>query len=149
MANSLNIINNFTAVIDGNTYTGKQGDVDDALADQYAITTTGPAHVVPGSLATATVVTVFDDDDDVPADWDYFYLWTEVDMYVQIIASATNVVHKVKAKVPFVLGYDSLLAAANTTAITGGAEPSVTDIDSVVLGNYSGNTGKFLAAFFD
>lgn len=149
MANTLEIINSFIAVIDGNTYTGKQGEITDLITDEFAITVTGPSHIVPGSLATASIVTVFDDDDDVPIDWVYFYLWTEVDMYVQIIASATNVVHKIKAKVPFVLSYDSLLAAANTTPISGGSEPSVTDIDSVVLGNYSGNTGKFLAAFLN
>lgn len=147
---TLNIINNFeAALLGGAEVFGKQGSADDGLLDAFSITITGPSHLVPGQLSTATVVTVYDDDNDVPTDWDYLFFWSDQDCYLQAVASATNVVHKIKAKVPFTLGYDSLLAAADTTIITGGSEPSVTDIDSIVIGNYSGNTMNYLFAVFD
>lgn len=147
---TLTIINQFEAVLLNNMpVSGHQGDADDALADSFSITITGPGHIVPGILATATVVTVYDDDNDVPADWDFLWFWADQDCYLQLVASATNVTHKIKAKVPFTLGYDSLLAAADTTIITGGSEPSVTDIDSVVIGNYSGSSMNYLFAVFD
>lgn len=150
MATTLKIINSFTAVIDGNTYTGKQGEITSLIADEFDITVTGPAHIVPGSLATANIVTVYDATDDVPIVWDYAFIWTEVVMSIQIIGTTTYAVMRTKAKVPFCLSSQLVLGEDdNVTAITGGAEPSLQVIDSIVLGNYSGGTGKFLAAFFD
>lgn len=146
---TLNVSNFFTISAKGNTLTGKHGETTDATTTPFAITVTGNVHYIPGQLSTASIVTVFDDDDDVPVDWDYFFLWASYDLYVQIIGSGSNVILKCLAKVPFTLSYDSMLAAANTTAIAGGSEPSLTDIDSIVLGNYSGNTADFLAAFVD
>src|SRR3990167_5528841 len=139
---TLSIINNLSLPTQGNTFTGKQGLAANGFSTALTITVTGTVHSVVGSLATATVVTVYDDDNDVPADWDYLYFWADVDMYIQIIGSTTNVIFKVLAKVPFTLTYDSMLAAADTTIITGGTEPTLTDIDSVVIGNYSGGTGN-------
>ncbi len=150
MSATLSIINSFSIPIGGNTFTGKQGLVADAIGDNYDITVAGDAHIVPGTLATATAVTLFDDDDDVPIDWDYLYLWASGICYLQLIAGSTSVVHKIAAYQPFVLpGYDSMLPAASATPITGGSEPSLTDIDSAVLGNYSGASINFLFAVID
>lgn len=147
---TLNIVNSFSLLSQGLYKYGKQGAPDDTITTAYGITVTGTTHYVVGSLATATAVTVYDDDDDTPADWDYLYYWADQITYIQIIGSGSNVVFKVAAYQPFALpGYDSMLAAANTTPITGGAEPSLTDIDSVVLGNYSGNTANFVFAVID
>ena len=76
------------------------------------------------------------------------HAWQDLnDVQHLLIGSTTNVIHRVAAKQPFVLpGYDTILAAADTTIITGGTEPTLTDIDSVVLGNYSGTTANFLFA---
>ena len=50
---------------------------------------------------------------------------------------------------PFVLpGYDSMLAAADTSILTS-SEPTLTDIDSVVIGNYSGGDATYLFAVVD
>jgi hypothetical protein len=148
---TLSIISNFT--LDSNVgieMIGKQGPTTAAIGDAFDITVTGTAHYVPGTLATATVVTVYDDDNDVPADWDYAFLWADQDIYIQIIGSGTNAIFKVEATVPFWLpGFDTILAAADTTIITGGAEPSLTDIDSIVLGNYSGSTANYLFVCID
>lgn len=147
---TLNIINNFELDSQGSVKTGKQGEIADAVTDQLPVTVTGTCHHVTGSLATATVVTVYDDDNDVPADFDYLYFWCDVDMYIQIVGSGSNVIFKVEAFQPFVLpGFDTILAAADTTIITGGTEPTLTDIDSVVIGNYSGGTGNYLFAVID
>jgi hypothetical protein len=147
---TLSLVNNFELVTQGNTYTGKQGAASAAFATELEVTVTGTIHSVTGVLATASVVTVYDDDNDVPADWDYLYFWADVDMYIQIIGSGSNVIFKVEATQPFVLpGFDTILAAADTTAITGGTEPTLTDIDSVVIGNYSGGSGNFLFAVID
>lgn len=148
---TLSIINNFELDSNGRVKSGKQGAADDGADEPYeGLTVSGTCHLVEGSLATATVVTVYDDDNDVPADFDYLYLWCDQAVYIQIIGSGSNAIFKVAAKVPFVLsGFDTVLAAADTTAITGGTEPTLTDIDSVVIGNYSGNTANYLFAVID
>lgn len=147
---TLEIINNFSLDSNGRIKTGKQGAAADGFSEEFplAATIAGTCHFIEGLLSTAAVLTVFDDDDDVPADWDYLYFWADQDMYIQLI-STTNVIFKCQAKVPFTLSYDSLLAAANATAITGGTEPTLVDIDSVVLGNYSGTPANFLFALID
>lgn len=145
MSSILKIVNSFELTAQGQSITGKQGLSTDGITDQFSITVTGASHRVSTTLATATVVTVYDDDDDVPIDFVYLHLWADQDLYIQIIGSATNATFKVAAKQPFVLpGFDSILAAANTTPISGGSEPSVTDIDSIVLGNYSGSTANYV-----
>ena len=54
------------------------------------------------------------------------------------------------ANVPLVLpGFDSINAAANSTLITGGTEPTMSDIDSIALGNYSGSTANYTLAVID
>lgn len=150
MSATLKIINNFEITTQGVTYTGKQGLAADSADEAFEVTVDGTVHHVTGSLATATVVTVYDDDNDVPIDWEYLFFWADQDCYIQLIGAATNVIFKIEAKEPFVLpGFDSLLAAADTTAITGGSEPSVADIDSIVIGNYSGNTMNYVFAVID
>jgi hypothetical protein len=147
---TLSITNNFSLPTQGNTLTGKQGAAADGFAAALAITVSGTVHQVVGSLTTATVATVYDDDDDFPADWDYLFFWADQISYIQLIGSGSNVIFKLAATQPFVLpGYDSLLAAANTTIITGGSEPALTDIDSIVVGNYSGNTMNYLFIVID
>ena len=147
---TLSILNNFSLPTMGNTQTGKQGAATAGFSTALDITVTGTVHRVEGQLATATVVTVYDDDDDVPADWDYLYYWADQISYIQIIGPTMHVVFKIAATQPFVLpGFDSLTAAANATAITGGSEPSPSDIDSIVLGNYSGTTMNFVFAVVD
>lgn len=147
---TLNIKNTFElATVGGTTLTGKHGAAADDADTALDVTVTGSSHYVSTTLATATVVTVYDDDNDVPADWDYLYFWADQDCYIQLIGSGTNVILGVEAEHPFVLSRDSLLAAADTTIITGGTEPTLTDIDSVVIGNYSGTTMNYVFAVID
>jgi hypothetical protein len=147
---TLSITNNFELDSNGRLKTGKQGLAASGFGTPLEITVTGTCHFMEGSLATATVITVWDDDNDFPADFDYLYLWADQDLYIQLIGSAGNVTIKVEATQPFVLpGFDTILPAANTTLITGGTEPTMEDIDSVALGNYSGNTANYLFAVID
>ena len=146
---TLSLWNYFSLQSNGVEKAGKQGSIAEAAQTPFDITVTGTCLLDSGSLATATVRTVFDDDANFPADWDYLWYWADQDSYIQLIGSGSNVILKVEAKVPFVLSFDSLLAAANTTIITGGAEPSLTDIDSVVIGNYSGSTMSYVFAVVD
>lgn len=144
---SLNLWNSFEFTSQGVQRTGKQGLAASAFPEPYAVTVNGTGHFLTGSLATATVVTVYDDDDDVPIDWVYLHIWADTAYYVQLIGATSNVIVKLAAKQPFVLpGFDSLLAAVNTTKITGIAEPTLEDIDSIVLGNYSGGTMNYTVA---
>lgn len=147
---TLKILSNFEISSQGLTYTGKQGAAADTADETLDISVTGTIHNVVGTLSTATVVTVYDDDDDVPADWDYLFFWADQDCYIQIIGPTMNVIFKVEATVPFWLpGFDSMNAAANATAITGGTEPTMSDIDSVVIGNYSGTSLNYVFAVID
>ena len=147
---TLSIVSNFSLDSQGRIKTGKQGAIADDPTTPFDITVTGTCHYVEGVLATAAVVTAYDDDDDVPADWDYLYFWADQIVYIQIIGPTMNVVFKVQAQVPFWLpGFDSMVAAANATAIAGGAEPTMSDIDSIVVGNYSGTSANWLLAIID
>lgn len=147
---TLSVINSFSLSSLGITTQGWQGLTTALITEALEVTVTGTIHYLIGSLATAAVVTVYDDDDDVPADWDYAWIKCSTIGYIQIIAGSTNVIHRVAANQPFVLpGYDSILPAANSTPITGGTEPTLTDVDSVVLGNYSGGAMDFVCAFID
>lgn len=149
MAN-LNIINTFSLTTQGVTLTGKQGEAADLAAEEYAHSITGTAYYTPGVIATATVRTLYDEDSNFPATFDYLYFWADQTVYLQLIAQATNVTFKVSAYLPFVLpGFGTLLAAANTTLITGGSEPALSVIDSIAVGNYSGNSANYILALFD
>ncbi len=148
---TLSIVNNFELDSNGRIKTGKQGLSTAEFSDAYpGLTVTGTCHMVEGVLATATVATVYDDDDDLPADFDYLYFWADQICYIQIIGPTMSVVFKVAPYLPFVLpGYDSLTAAASSSAIAGGSEPAPSDIDSIVIGNYSGDSMNYLFAVID
>ncbi len=147
---TLKIISNFEMSSQGLDISGKQGAATADAETALSITVTGTVHKVVGTLATATVITIYDDDDDYPADWDYAFFWADADCYIQIIAGSTNVVFKVEATVPFwIPGFDSCLPAANATLITGGTEPTLTDIDSIAIGNYSGSSLNYVLAIID
>ena len=141
MAGTLEILCNFSLLTQGRTVKGKQGEADSAFLTPYELSVDGKFHEVITTLATATAMTAWDDDSHFPADFDFLFFWADQDTYLQLIASATNVVLTMKAYIPFIASYDTLLAAASTTAISGSA-PSVTDIDSVVIQNNSGSTAN-------
>lgn len=147
MAADLDIINNFSIEAQGRTITGKQGASADTAVKPETVSVGGQVHNVVGSLATATGQTVWDEDDDVPADWDYLYFWSDQDCYIQLIGQSTQVSLPVKAEVPFTLYGDQILAAANTTALA--AAPTLEDIDSVRIWNQSGTTMNYQASFID
>lgn len=147
---TLSITNNLELTSQGVTTDAKQGLAASPLAEPFDITVSGTVHKVIGSLPTATVRIVYDDDDDAPADWDYLYFWADQICSIQIVGSGSNVIHRVAAYQPFVLpGYGTMLAAANTTIMDGGTEPTLTDIDTVAIGNYSGNTMNYVFLVID
>lgn len=138
---TLNCWNYVSHDLVGGESTAKQGTTTDPPQTPFPITAAGHEYNVKGTLTTATVKTLWDEDSNFPATFLYAHLWVDQIAYLQLIAQATNVIHRLRAKVPFVLpGYSTLLAAANTTIITGGAEPTLSQIDSIAIGNYSGST---------
>lgn len=147
---SLNILNRFSVVGTGAVeHSGKQGAVADGVNDELVVTVSGDVHQVSGTLATAAVRTVYDNDDDAPTSWNYLWFWCSVDMYLQIILATGNLIHKVLATTPFNMSWPSALVAANTTVIAGGVEPTLEAVDSIVIGNYSGGSGTFNFAVVD
>lgn len=151
---TLSIINNFEMAAQGHTHSGKQGTYSDSSSTAFELTAsttpaiTGLAHSVTGSLATATWITLWDDDNDYPADFDYLHFWADQDCYLQFVGTATNFTVKVAAKVPFTLsGFDELLAAASTTDLS--AEPTMESIDHIMLGNHSGSTLNYRLTLVD
>jgi hypothetical protein len=149
VAVDLEILDSFSVETQGRTITGKQGDYDDNTDEPFVVSVTGTSHDIVGSIATATVKTVWDDDDDLPATWDFFYFWCDQDVYLQFVGTATNFTIKVEAKVPFKMSFQKLLAAASTTDIVGGTEPTTETIDHINIGNYSGNTANYQATVID
>lgn len=146
---TLNITNFFNLLSQGAEKTGKQGTITDAFQTPFAITVTGTCHQITGSLATAAVATPWDEDDDLPADFDYIHFWSDQACYLQIITTATNFIIPILAKVPFVLSGNTALAAANTTPMSAGVTPSTTAIDSIVISNVSGTTMNYTLSIID
>lgn len=141
---TLTIINNATLSSQGNSIIGKQGESTDTISTGYVLTgILGQNHQRTGLLATATVALLYNAATDLPATGKYLHFWADQDCYIQLIGTTGNVVHPVTALVPFVLsgGGDetlAILAAANTTAISGAAEPTLETLAKVYVGNYSG-----------
>ncbi len=136
---TFNLWNYCSLVADGTETFGKQGETTDSPQQPFSVTVTGDVFVAKHLLATATVRKLWDSTM-FPATFAYLHFWADQICYLQLIASATNCTHKIAAKQPFVLpGYSTQLSAANTTPITGGAEPAVTAMGSIYLGNYSGS----------
>ena len=146
MSVNLNIICNFEVTARGVTFTGRQGaDTSAENNDAFIVSVTGDCHQMAGTLATATALKVWDDDTHKPSDFTYMFFVADVDMYIQIVGTATNATLNCVAGVPFILSYDQILAAANTTDISGSA-PSMEDIDHVVIQNNSGGDGNYFFA---
>ncbi len=145
MAGTLSLSNFFSYVNQGQTISGSQGPITATSSTPLAVTTTGPSKYLEGTVATATAQTVYTAANDFPATFINFFYWADQASYLQIIGSATNVVIACAATQPFVLGNNQILAAANTTPISGSA-PSVTAVGKVVIQNNSGTTMNFLFA---
>ncbi len=145
---TLNIKSSFEVTIRNKTIEGFQGTVATNDADDvFAITVDGKAYDTPFQLATAGGLTIWDED--TPghvSTFDYLFIVADQDLDLQIIGSATHCVLRIKAGVPFVLGYDTILGVANTTEITAGATPAYETIDSIRISNRSGSTAN--GAFF-
>ena len=150
---TLNLWNYLSLVSAGSEKSAKQGDAADAPQTPLSITVDGACLDDTGVLATATVRTVYDDSAQFPAAFKYLFYVSDQDSYVQLIFAGTNVILPVLASVPFVLGPlgDNLdgLAAANTSLISGGSEPTLTDLDKVVVGNYSGSDMNYRFLLID
>lgn len=145
MSATLSIVNNFDLSAQGLDITGKQGAATAAFATAYDITVTGTCHRVIDAIPTATVRTAYDASTDFPATFAYVHYWADQITYVQIVSSATNATFKIAAYQPFVLpGYGTILAAANTTLITGGSEPTLAAVAKIAVGNYSGSTANYI-----
>lgn len=145
---TLSILCSYSLELQGRTYAGKQGSADDDVDTPFDVTlTSGIAFESIGVLATATARTIWDEDSFQPVDIQFGFFWCDVDMYIQFIGQATNVVFPVEAKIPFTISANTLLAAANTTALSGSA-PSVEAIDSIVIQNNSGGSGNYHLALF-
>ncbi len=113
------------------------------------LTILGELHKVKKvSLANATALTIWNQADDNPVDWQY--LWLKVDqptVYLQLIGATSNVKLVLTNDIPFVWTNDQLLCAVNTTPMA--AAPTLEDIASVVIYNNSGNTVNIIGAFIN
>lgn len=150
---TLNIVN-YAILDEGGVQTvAKQGAFADSELTAFTVTgATITGNRIPRrfTLATAAVAKIFDSAFDTPSTFDYAHFVSDVDMYLQIINSANNVIFKVMAKVPFVIpGYGSLVAAAATTAIAGNSEPTVAAVAKIYAGNYSGGPGIGVLTIID
>jgi hypothetical protein len=143
---TLNLWNYFSLDSQGGENTGKQGSIADAPQTPFPVTVTGTGLFLTGSFATATPRTIYDDSGDFPASFDFTHYWCDVNSYIQFVFGASNVILPVLAKVPFCLAPLAAnlcgIAAANTTIMTG-TEPTLTDLDKVVIAQWSGGTANY------
>jgi hypothetical protein len=145
VAATLTIINQFLLNNQGLNQFAKQGPATGLITDAFTIPgINGTIHSRINTLATATAATVYDSANDLPATFQYLFFWSDVAMDLQLIGSATNFIVPITALVPFACAGGTLLAAANTTPITGGSAPALTAIAKAVIGNYSGGNGNYV-----
>lgn len=148
---SLTVQNSFVLSALGNTWTGFQGPSGGSASTPLSIggisgvTLSGYIFLQQGNVATATSTKLYDSANDLPATWNYLWVWCDQAWTIQLITSATNIIIDCLAQVPFVLGKQTMLAAASTTAIST-TQPSTTAIAKVYLGNYSGNAANYMLA---
>lgn len=139
----LNILSNFNITVRGRAIALFQGtDTSLTANDAFTVEVDGIYHSMASSLDNATAVKVWDDDTHKPADFDFAFFVADVDMTLQFVGSATQFSIQVLAGVPFVMSFDKLLAAANTTDISG-TEPTWEDIDHINAQNNSGGEGNY------
>lgn len=147
MSAILDIVNNLELVNQGITLDAKQGAITDLMATPYrlsnGITVNGNVHRVANSLATGTAVLVYDAATAPIATFVYGHFWADVTMYVQLITSTTESRERIDAKAPKTFS-GKLIASGGTTPITGGAEPGVTAISKIYVGNYTGSVGNYI-----
>lgn len=147
---TLSVLSNFTMSSQGKTVAGKQGAAANTAATTFDYTVGGVTYELVGSIPTATVRTLWDEDANFPVDWDVGWFWCDQDCYLQLIGTVGNVTHRIEATFPFwIPGFDEILPAGNLTLITGGTEPTMETIDSIALGNYSGSTANFHLILID
>jgi hypothetical protein len=153
MAN-LNIIDRFSIEVNGTTFAANHGESDTLASEFYAFsespTVTGLIYTYIGQIPTATVRTAWDEDSNFPTDFDYLWFWADQTVYLQLIGQTGSETVKVRKYAPFKLsGYGSIRPVASTALITGSSEPSMEEIDSIAIGNYSGSTANVKLFLFD
>ena len=107
-------------------------------------TFTGYSWAEDGTLATGTALKIYDATIMKPATWNYFFLVCDQALYVQPITSATNVIFQILPGVPYCMSVDGLLAAANTTPMSGSA-PTLVVLSTVYIQNNSGTPANWSA----
>lgn len=149
---TLNVWSYFSLVSQGSERTGKQGTSTDDPKSPFAVTVTGTGLFLTGVLTTATPRTIYDDSVEFPVSFDYTHYWCDANSYIQLIFGSTNIILPVLAKVPFCLAPLAAnlcgLAAANATPMTG-TEPTLLDLDKVVVSQWSGADANFTFAMTD
>lgn len=147
---SLRVLNNWQLNVGGLVRGGAQGGSSQPFFDPASVTVAGTIHGTRVVVPTATVLALWDDDDDSPTNFDYFWVKADVAAYLQLVGATSSVVIPLVADTPFVLsGGDQILGAGSTTDITGGTEPTLEDIDHINLGNYSGGDATVEYAVID
>lgn len=142
---TLNIWNHLSLVDDdGIEITARHG-AEGPPQTPHAITVTGHHEQKQGTLATASVRTLYSSSADFPTTFAYLHYVADQITYLQLVAAdLAGVVHRVAANQPIVLpGYSTFLAGAAQAAITGGAEPTLSAVTTILIGNYSGSTAAY------
>jgi len=128
-----------------------QGSATDLPTAAFSVALASDAVLEKAGSITAaanTTLTLFDTTSDIPATFELCHWWCDQDSYIQFVGATLNAVFKVQAKVPFVLGTDEIVLAANTTAIDGTTEPTTEDIASINVNQYSASTAYYRLVLF-
>jgi hypothetical protein len=143
MSVNLNIVSNFQLASLGAFLVGQQGlpGGGSATTDPFLLAVNGKGEVKEFSLATATAQKMWDSSTSVFTTFSYIHFVADQNFYLQFITSATNFILVATAGIPFVMSSQSILAAANTTAMVGTA-PSVTAIAKIYIQQNSGSTAN-------
>jgi hypothetical protein len=145
MSTTLKTRNGFEVEVNGRTLVGYQGETDGVDTDQFELSVDGDAHYNPFTLQTADSILAWEAANDNPTAFEYFFLWADQDVWVQLISASGSVYHTVRAKQGFSLPEGTMLPGTSTTANDGSSAPSVEAILKINVINRSGNEAHVLA----
>lgn len=146
MSATLKTRNGFEVECNGRLLLGYQGEISGVDTDQFELTVDGDAQYNPFTLQTADSILAWEAANDNPTAFEYFFLWTDQDVWVQLISASGSVYHTVRAKQAFSLCEGTMLPGTSTTANDGSSSPSVEAILKINVINRSGSEAHGLAA---
>lgn len=153
MAVNLSVWSYWSAFIDGVKHSGKHGASDEPYTVPAEFSVDGNVHPFGGTLNDATLRALWDNDDDFPTAFKFLFFWHDGDKedntnaWLQFVGASLNYSIRIRPFVPFILGYDDMVIANNTTDLA--ADPTGETPDHINVWNANGDSIRYGGVIVD